>query len=301
MKHVVSVSLGASSRDHKVSLEFAGHKVLVERVGTDGDTKKATEIFAELDGKIDAFGLGGADLGMMFKERYYPFHSIKHIADSVSKTPLTDGEGLKRVLESRVATVLESELRSYLDQVGRKTLLVNAVSRWGMAESFSQAGHKCTYGDLMFSLGLPIPVYSLKLITVFARVLGPIVTRLPFSWLYPYENATGSHKPKFTKHFRKASVIAGDCKYISDAIPLGLDGKVIVTNTTTESDITLFKKCGIKYVVSSTPVYNQRSFGTNVLEAIIIALAEEKEALDLMELQRWIDKLGIVPQIRQLY
>lgn len=300
MKHVVSVSLGASSRDHKVTVEFAGQRILVERIGTNGDIKKANEIFAELDGKIDAFGLGGADLGMLFKQRYYPFHSIKHIADSVSKTPFTDGMGLKSVLEYRVTAVLESQLRSYLDEIGRTALLVNAVSRWGMAESFIKAGYKCTYGDLMFSLGFPLPVYSLKTITVLARIFGPLVTRLPFSWLYPTEHESERHKPKFIKHFRRASIIAGDCKYICSAIPNGLDGKIIVTNTTTESDISLFRECGIKYVVSTTPVFDQRSFGTNVLEATIIALAGKQEALEPNELKKWIDKLEIVPQIRKL-
>ena len=301
MKHVVSVSLGSSSRDHRVRLELAGQNILVERIGTDGDIKKATGIFADLDGKVDAFGLGGADLGMLFKGKYYPFHSIKHIADNARQTPLTDGEGLKSVLESRAAIVLESKIGFYLDQIGRNVLLVNAVSRWGMAESFITAGYKCTYGDLMFSLGLPLPVYSLKTITAIARIMGPIVTRLPFSWLYPTEEDTGIHKPKYIKHYRRASIIAGDCKYISTGIPPGLEGKIIVTNTTTESDIALFKNCGIKYVVTTTPVFDQRSFGTNVLEAIIIALAAKKEALGLTELQTWIDKLEIEPQIRQLF
>ena len=36
MKHVVSVSLGASSRDHRAEVELLGEQFTIERVGTDG-------------------------------------------------------------------------------------------------------------------------------------------------------------------------------------------------------------------------------------------------------------------------
>lgn len=39
MKHVVSVSLGSSTRDHRVETEFLGEKFSIERIGMDGDYK----------------------------------------------------------------------------------------------------------------------------------------------------------------------------------------------------------------------------------------------------------------------
>jgi len=40
MKKVLGVSLGSSTRDHKVEIEVLGEKVEIERRGTDGDVKK---------------------------------------------------------------------------------------------------------------------------------------------------------------------------------------------------------------------------------------------------------------------
>ncbi len=40
MKHVVSISLGSSKRDHRVEQKFLGERVLIERRGTNGDLKK---------------------------------------------------------------------------------------------------------------------------------------------------------------------------------------------------------------------------------------------------------------------
>jgi len=44
MKKVLGVSLGSSTRDHKVQIEILGEKVEIERRGTDGDVKKMIQI-----------------------------------------------------------------------------------------------------------------------------------------------------------------------------------------------------------------------------------------------------------------
>jgi len=51
-------------------------------------------------------------------------------------------------------------------------------------------------------------------------------------------------------------------------------GKIVVTNTTTEQDVQEFRQAGIKYLVTSTPPCDgQRSFGTNLMEAALVAVA----------------------------
>ena len=74
MKRAVSVSIGSSKRDKAVEVELLGEMVRIERIGTDGDMDKAARLFAELDGKVDAFGLGGADLGLMVDNKWYPLY-----------------------------------------------------------------------------------------------------------------------------------------------------------------------------------------------------------------------------------
>ena len=41
------------------------------------------------------------------------------------------------------------------------------------------------FGDLGFSLGLPIPIRSVATTRVLAALALPIVGRLPFRWIYP--------------------------------------------------------------------------------------------------------------------
>jgi hypothetical protein len=95
-------------------------------------------------------------------------------------------------------------------------------------------------------------------------------------------------------------VVAGDCHYIKRYMPDDMQGKVVVTNTTTADDVALFKQCGVKYLVTTTPVLEGRSFGTNMMEAALVAVAGQGRALTWPELTELIDKLGFEPQIQEL-
>ena len=87
MKRAVSISIGSSKRDKAVEVNLLGETVRIERVGTDGDMDKAAELFKELDGKVDAFGLGGADLGILVDKNFYPLYSVRPMVRHVHKTP----------------------------------------------------------------------------------------------------------------------------------------------------------------------------------------------------------------------
>ena len=301
MKRAVSISLGSSKRNKRVEVELLGEKVVIERIGTDGDMEKAAQLYKELDGKVDAFGVGGADLGMLVEGRWYPIHSVKPMVRYVKKTPITDGTGLKNTLEYRLAFFIDKHLGDYVrEHGGKKVFLTLALDRWGMTRSFLDAGYEAVFGDLMFGLGIPIPLRSVRALLLLARIALPLVTRLPFHMLYPIGQEQERRIPKFEKYYRWATVIAGDCHYIKRHLPDNLDGKIIATNTTTPEDLALFKQVGIRYVVTSTPRLDGRSFGTNMMEAALIAVAGKGRPLTLEELNEILDELGLEPQLVDL-
>ena len=102
MKRAVSVSLGSSARDKQVVVNLKGEPISVERIGTDGDVPKAQRLFAELDGKVDALGVGGVDLYLRLDDRQYPLRAALKLVKDVHQTPVVDGRGLKHTLERRV-------------------------------------------------------------------------------------------------------------------------------------------------------------------------------------------------------
>jgi hypothetical protein len=298
MKRAVSVSIGSSKRDKVVEIELLGEEVRIERIGTDGDMEKAAELFRELDGVVDAFGLGGADLGVQTDEHYYPLFSVRPIVRYVKKTPLVDGAGLKNTLEGQLAPYIDQHIPP--DPAQRQALITSSVDRWGMTLSFTQAGYACVYGDLMFGLGIPVPLRSLGSVRLMAKLLMPIAGRLPFEWVYPIGEKQEVRTPKWGNYYHWANVIAGDCHYVRRYMPDDLQGKTIATNTTTPEDVELFRSAGVRHLVTSTPVFEGRSFGTNMLEAALVAVAGKGRRLTHDELSQMLEELGLEPQLQTL-
>ncbi len=300
MKRAVSVSIGSSKRDKAVQVTLLGQDISIERIGTDGNMEAAALKYKELDGTVDAFGVGGADLGALVDGKFYPFHSVQPMVRYVKKTPLVDGGGLKNTLENKVPAFLEEKLGDYIKERGAKVFVTLGVDRWGLSTSFVNAGYEVVFGDLMFALGVPIAVKSLQGLRLLAKLMIPIVTRFPFEWLYPTGEKQDERIPKYEKYYQWATVIAGDCHYVKKHMPDNMEGKIIVTNTTTEADVALFKKLGVKYLVTTTPVLDGRSFGTNMMEAALVALSGKGRPLSWDEYSELLDQLGFEPQLQEL-
>ncbi|BCP66275.1 quinate 5-dehydrogenase [Thermus thermophilus] len=294
-KRVVSVSLGSSRRDAAAEVELLGERVLLERRGTDGDFQRALCLIQELDGKVDAIGLGGIDLYLFAGGRRYAIRDALRLKEAAKKTPVVDGSGLKHTLERRAVR----ELASLIDWRKTKVLLPSAVDRFGLAEALDEAGARVLCGDFIFALGLPIPLYSLSFLQKLAFLLLPLFTRLPFSVLYP----TGKKQEEVREDWRAryyawADVVAGDWHYVRRHMPKDMRGKTVITNTTTEEDVAFLRERGVRRLVTTTPRLGGRSFGTNVMEAMLVALAGRE--LGEADYLRYIDQIGLKPQVLEL-
>jgi hypothetical protein len=118
--------------------------------------------------------------------------------------------------------------------------------------------------------------------------------------VYPTGEKQEQRRPRFEEHYRWASVIAGDCHYIKRHMPDDMRGKVVVTNTTTPEDQQLFKDLGVKYLVTTTPVLDGRSFGTNMMEAALVAVSGKGRPLLRAEYSDLLIRLGLEPQLQVL-
>lgn len=300
MKRAVSISIGSSKRNKAVEVTLLGEKVSIERIGTDGDMEAAALKYKELDGKVDAFGVGGADLGVLVDGKWHPLYTVRPMVRFVQKTPLVDGSGLKNTLENKAPVFLDKKIGEYINSHGRKVLVTMGVDRWGLSRAFSDAGYETIFGDFMFGLDLPIAIHKINSVKILASILMPIAGRLPFEWVYPIGEKQEKRTPKWGKYYAWATVIAGDCHYIKRFMPDDLQGKVIVTNTTTPEDVEAFRKAGVKYLVTTTPVLDGRSFGTNMMEAALVAASGKGRPLTWPELNEMLDKLGFEPQLQEL-
>jgi len=290
---VVSVSLGSPSRDHVACAQLLGHDWRLERRGTGGSLSRAESLIRELDGHVAAIGLGGIDLFFVAGSARYPVRDAQRLARAAKTTPVVDGSGLKDTLERGAIRWLQSE--GIIQFKGCKVGLTSAADRFGMAEEFVRVGADVTFADFIFILSWPFKMKSLRAVRNAARVVLPIAGRLPFSLLYP----TGEKQDQIVdsklhrRFFEENQVIAGDFLLIKRYLPKDLAGKTIITNTVTPSDIELLRERGAGMLVTTTPEFEGRSFGTNVMEGIFAAMGDKTTA----DYKSRLEELGWKPRV----
>jgi len=313
MKRAVGVSLGSSDRDKKVVVDFKGQKVSVERIGTDGDIVKAKRLYEELDGQVDAFGMGGVDLYLRLEGREYPLRAAHKLIANVRQTPVVDGRGLKHTLERRVFELAAPALHNafsgeqgevlgfILDGVPhfRRAFIPVAADRVGLAHAVTEVSEHVIFGDLMVALDIPLPVHGIRNFKRVARLMLPLVSYFPMSMLF-YGSGGAEHELKYRKYWLESDLLAGDFLFMRKYLPQDLHGKTVITNTTTEENVEFLRQRGVRLMITTTPRYEGRSFGTNMMEAALTAYAGKGRPLHDDELNELIDDLHLRPSVQVL-
>lgn len=297
---MVSVSLGSSKRDSRVEIELAGIPYVMERIGTDGNFQKALSLIKQLDGKVDAIGLGGIDLYLVTGWKRYVIRDAKRLADAAKVTPVVDGAFLKLALEKEAIMTLQNE--GVVDFRRSRVLQITAVDRFGMASALASLAKEIVFGDLMFAFGVRVPMRSIRAVNILGFLFLPFICRLPFKMLYPTgEQQEKPSKPKFVEFFQWADVIAGDFHYIRRYSPPELPGKIVITNTTTVEDVEFLRRKGVKMLITTTPAIKGRSFGVNVWEGAVVSyLGKPADAISEEEYLRVMRSFGWQPRVEVL-
>ncbi|MCG0277314.1 MAG: hypothetical protein L5656_02095 [Thermanaeromonas sp.] len=292
MLRVVSVSLGTTRRDFREELDLPQAKVVMERIGCQGDLSLAAQILSSLDGQVAALGLGGANFYYHLGNRRIPCPAGRHLVCRVSKTPLVDGSGWKQFIEPLAVEVLQGY---GISLAGKTALVVSVLDRYWLAESLSLAGCKVLAGDALFGLRLPC-VLPLSLFTKIAHLTLPFLARLPLHFLYPLGPAQEKPGRIYSPSIPQVDIIAGNwhfiCRYL---LPYLSKSEILITCGTNKEDLRLLKQVGVKYLLSTTPLWKAGSPSANAVEAVLMALGAKKEEpttyIKLARELRWLPKL----------
>jgi hypothetical protein len=293
VKKVVSVSLGSSARDHQAEVNLLGEWFDIARIGVDGKLDRAIALIHELDEDrgIAAIGLGGIDVYLYAGKDRYELRDGKRLLQAAKNKPVVDGSGLKNTLERKAVGFMQRELG--IDLRGKRVLMVSALDRFGMAQALVQAGADVIFGDFIFALDLDRPVRGLDEFEEMARKYLPDAVKLPFQFFYPTgKKQDRPPQAKYPEYYEDAEIIAGDYHFMRQFMPDRLDGKTILTNTVTAKDVDFLRDRGIARLVTTTPDFGGRSFGTNVVEAALVALLGKRWE-DVTE----ADYIGLLEQL----
>jgi hypothetical protein len=224
---------------------------------------------ADHDPKVDAVALGGIDLLWEVEGKKYIVREARKLVDLVKNKPVVCGFGLKTTLEVKVLKVLFQEGHLRADH---RVLFMSLAERYAMGRLFWDQGCPMLFGDLLFTLGIPLPLRRLRTARSLARILLPVARQMPIRFFYPQGRNQDVRTPKHEKHFSWADVLAGDFLLMRRFAPDDLTGKIVITNSTTDEDREMLAKAGVFQLITTTPRIQGRTFGANVLEGLVAAV-----------------------------
>jgi len=300
VKTVVSVSLGSSARDHRAVVDLLGETFDISRIGTDGKLDVAIQRVRDLDGKVDAIGLGGIDVYLYAGKHRYALRDGLRLLEAAKVTPVVDGSGLKNTLERQAVRFMQDDLGMNLRSL--RVLMVSALDRFGMAQALVEAGADVLFGDFIFALDLDKPVKGLHEFEEMAEKYLPDACKLPFQFFYPTgKKQDKPPEPKYPQYYNDAQLIAGDFHFMRQFMPEHLDGKIVLTNTVTQNDIEDLRSRSVAQLITTTPEFAGRSFGANVVEAaLLVLLAKKWTEVTAGDYERLLARLHFKPRVLSL-
>ena len=278
-----------------------GERFEISREGVDGKLDIALARVAELDGTVDAIGLGGIDVYLYAGSKRFALRDGLRLLHAATVTPVVDGSGLKNTLEREAVRFMQEDLK--IDLRGKKVLMVSALDRFGMAQALVDAGADVLFGDFIFALDKDMAVRDLHTFEQMAEKYLPDACKLPFQFFYPTgKKQDKPPQPKYPQYYAEADVIAGDFHFMRSFMPDRLEGKIVLTNTVTQTNVDELRDRGVKTLITTTPDFEGRSFGTNVIEAALLALLGKKwEDVDASDYERVLHELHLHPRVIDLH
>ncbi|PDW03154.1 serine carboxypeptidase [Candidatus Viridilinea mediisalina] len=302
MKRIVSISLGSSARDYRVTTTLLGRSVEIERIGTDGSVARAAELLRSCDGHADAIGLGGLTPVFRVGTARYPHRQAIQIASQATRTPVVDGGVIKATLERWAIAQAARQLPSLLRY--KRVLLTSGIERYQLAAAIDQYEPTLRFADPLIHIGLPNlpPPRSLAQLELYAATTLPITALLPYRILYPVGLSQADYDPRLAPLFQWADVIAGDFAFIRRFAPPDLSGKSIITDDPAPAELEDLRQRGVTTLVTMMPPLSaERPFmAADVLEALVTALQEAKRQPGEAEVLDFIAAAGWGPTVQQL-
>ncbi|HJV95401.1 MAG TPA: dehydrogenase, partial [Albitalea sp.] len=140
MKNVISISLGASSRDFQFTCNFLGSRLRVHRLGTDGSTARAIKLVKEWGPRAAAIGLG-------FSEDDTP-----RLRQAAGGVPLTRGARLSEIFLEWAVRHAQTELGHCFDNA--RVLFLSGSANQKLATTLAEYTDNLQFAEALQS-GVP--------------------------------------------------------------------------------------------------------------------------------------------------
>ncbi|MDM8536686.1 hypothetical protein QUF70_08035, partial [Desulfobacterales bacterium HSG17] len=278
----VSISLGSKNDDYEFETEFLGQDFHIKRLGINGNLDKAAKLLKDLDGQVDAFGLGSVKFPLIIgpKRLLQKHHDQLQVLTSQMKTPVTTGATLRNVgHEWSIRHIQYSFGNNYFDN--RRVLFLSGMINFNLARVINEYTDNLMFCDPVLENGIPKFLNSLEDFKSYANEIHGVLKWVPSKRFSKSAIPLGAwNKYLVKKAMQKANIIVvpsyGFYNYLQETTLEELAGKTIITATAYDDRISFLKDRGVSEIIDTTPKVMERVVGVNVLEAVILAAHGKK-------------------------
>jgi hypothetical protein len=284
MKRILSVCVGAARDDYAVEAQVLDQRVQVSRVGVDGNWERALQLLRASDGQVAAIGLGG-----LWRPRDRRLQAAR---EAVRVSRFADGRRVRPMLARRALAALEAHLnKTGATLEGRRALLPCAAVAAPLAETLAAFGCSIVAGDLLFTLGLHLPLRQGLAVRAASQLLAWLPDR-------------GSSAPKGAAErwqalAADADVLAVPQPGVLAAIGVAPEGKILVVEAAEAGALAALRQAGALAVISAGPDVGGRCLEADAVEAVLLALSEKPEAeIAVDDLEAAAARIPLRPALR---
>ena len=163
MKHIIQISLGPSIDDTEFETEFLKQRFSVQRLGTDGDVEKASDLLLKWNKKADAIALGGIRSAQSMGQTSAFKNDVARLLELGSKleTPVTSGDMLRLVGHEWSLRHIQFKLgNNYFDNA--RVFFFSGRSSRTIAKVMAEYSQNLTFADALLENGIPRLIDGLK-------------------------------------------------------------------------------------------------------------------------------------------
>ena len=295
MKKVVTVTLGASKQDFELRTDFLGEAFTVERIGADGDHRKAWELLRRRQANADALGVGETSDHYHVGLRTITNRETEKLTKVVTRVPVTTGATLRRLLQVRAVRHVQKELGSYFNN--NRVLFLSGMRNYEIAVALSDYTKNLSFADPVFQAGSPLLLSSLAQLELYARGNELVAGQKPFRLLE--KSLAGLKNLRVANAMAKAQLVVGTFNEIRAVGSVAnLEGKTLISSAVHDDQLAFYERCKVNLVIDVTPKLFDRVVGVATLEAMILAhLGRNANELADDEFEEIITELDIKPRL----
>lgn len=245
-----------------------GEQFHVRGLGANYDFDLALEIVKRYASECDAFALSGFILDIKVGKETYVHHMVKKIREAAQGKPVLDGNMLRKA-------AIPWAMKKYLEQdkhfLSNKTIaFYTGLVQWSFLPFFDEYQCHLLFGDLFFSLGIPVSIDGMKGLETFLKINAPLLSRMKLNKKVIRDFSSYQTKNKLMQPFLDADIFFVTESQLKFTELNDLRGKTVVIDRLTEENEKKIFQAKADRILNLFPINtHDNQLSSSVIEAIL--------------------------------